>query len=428
MSVELNFPSDMVELAIHDATIYGRSGNGTVIVGASGNSGATMAYPATLDDVIAVGNMSMCNTRVSNTSCDNYNGASSYGPELDVMAPGAKILTTNVGSGTTTVTGSSAASPHAAGTVALMLSANPNLVVSQIKTMLNYSCNRVGGYCYNWTPSHPEGPWHQEMGYGRINAYNAVQLALRAISFGPSVYNIPQQNSTMTGSTGFILVNTGSCTSLASAWYSVDRYEVTTNIVFPYTNNPLIICSSNGWSAANPNDAKNFAVAVNVTNTSATLKTWVYKMWASNYQYVGWYPTTVENIKFNYSVITCNSSIDYQTSKGVTKTVSGPVPFEFDDPGPVNDQAIYPRETADGIMLYPNPTNGSFRVIHNFPEGEDIDRIELLNNTGFTLKVLPMQNKIARVTEVDVSNFSPGIYLLRITTTKGVYTKKLVRQ
>lgn len=429
-----SFQSDLIDQAINDAITLGRGNNGSVVVFAAGNgASAGLEYPAKLDDVIAVGNMSMCNSRVNPNSCDNEHGASSYGIELDMTAPGVKIPTLILGGGTTTsFKGTSASCPHVAGVAALVLSANPNLTQSEVKRILQYSCNKVGAYCYNWTSAHPDGPWNNEMGYGRINAFNAVQLALRATSFSSPQYNIPQQNNSLVSNNIQLIVLSPGCSALTSTVYYVQRYEVTTNIAFPFTNNPLIICNSNGWSAANPNDGKNFAAAINVTNTSATLKSWVYKGYNSIGQFVGWFPTTPENVKFNYSIIGANNSINYQTFRSATTSLNipltGAIPFEFDSPGKVNDISLDMDLNNNKIKVFPNPVTNIFYLTTDFPKDEFIISTVIIDNTGRDYKHIWMNTKMNFASSIDVSNLKPGFYVLRIITNNKMYSKKIIKQ
>jgi subtilisin family serine protease len=53
---------------------------------------------------------------------DTRAGWSSYRPEVDIAAPGVSITSAEKGGGYTTASGTSAASPHVAGTLALNLS------------------------------------------------------------------------------------------------------------------------------------------------------------------------------------------------------------------------------------------------------------------------------------------------------------------
>ncbi len=74
--------------------------------------------------------------------------------------------------------GSSAACPNAAGVMALILAANPNLTYIQARKVLECTANKVGGYSYVTTAGQANGTWNNEMGYGRVNAQTAVQWAV----------------------------------------------------------------------------------------------------------------------------------------------------------------------------------------------------------------------------------------------------------
>lgn len=432
-SYKWDIESDLIDNAIHTAVTLGRGGLGCIILFASGNSGSPLVkYPGRNPDVIAVGNMSMCNERANPQSCDDkHSVGSNYGEDLDLMAPGMKIATLDINGGTTTdFSGTSAACPHVAGVVALMLSANPALTLDQVRTMLQYSCNRVGPYCYSWTSNHPDGPWNNQMGYGRINAFNAVQLALRATSFSTPVYNVSSQSNSLVSNNYFqlIVLNSG-CSSLPSSMYLAQRYEVTTSINYATTNNPLIICNSNGWSAANPNEGKNFAIATNVTSTSATLKTWVYKGYNSIGQFLGWFPTTPENVKFNYSVIGANSGITYQESRTANGeavvNLSGPIPYQFDEIGSIHDKVINLSDL--GISVHPNPSVNTIILTCQLAADERIIKIDVLNINGQMVQSLNQSFKTNQL-EINIGKLKSAMYGLKIHTNKGIYYKNIIKQ
>ncbi len=67
--------------------------------------------------------------------------------------------------------GTSAACPQVAGVAALLLSVNPTLTQQQIFSLLTSTASKVGGYTYS-------GGQSNELGYGRVNANDAVQQAL----------------------------------------------------------------------------------------------------------------------------------------------------------------------------------------------------------------------------------------------------------
>ncbi len=61
---------------------------------------------------------------------------SNYGPCVDIWAPGVSVLSTRLGGGTTTKSGTSMASPHVGGAGALYLSTNTSASPSAIETQL----------------------------------------------------------------------------------------------------------------------------------------------------------------------------------------------------------------------------------------------------------------------------------------------------
>lgn len=94
---------------------------------------------------------------------------STRGNLVDLSAPGASILTTTVGGGYGSGTGTSFAAPLVAGVAALMLSANPDLSGPQVLELLKQTADDLG------TPG-----WDTTYGAGRVNALKAVQAAVNA--------------------------------------------------------------------------------------------------------------------------------------------------------------------------------------------------------------------------------------------------------
>lgn len=155
------FPySQLMQDAVNDAF-----SKGAVLVGAAGNNRRQENfYPASFDNVI----------NVSATQVDDeFSNWSSYGPKVDVSAPGSSVLTTNcyvctyAGHNTwgshTYISGTSFATPNVAGVVALMRAYNPGDTAQQIVDRLFSSVDDLG---------YPG--WDNRYGRGRVNAYRAV--------------------------------------------------------------------------------------------------------------------------------------------------------------------------------------------------------------------------------------------------------------
>lgn len=207
---------------ISDALNYGRNNLGCVVVFAAGNNNSSVSYPANNNsDIIAVGAMSPCGERKRSSSnwwevnygvstdpngvsCDNETWwGSNYGNELDLVAPGVFIPTTDIqdSSGYNTATGTdgdyyltfngtSAATPHVAGVAALILSVNPDLMQDEVRDIIESTCTKVGSYSYSTTTGRTNGTWDDEVGYGCVNAHAALLETIDQMNLsisGPSL-------------------------------------------------------------------------------------------------------------------------------------------------------------------------------------------------------------------------------------------------
>jgi thermitase len=139
---------------------------GAVVVAAAGNDGTPLVlYPAAYDAyVLAV-------------TASDYNDAiadfSSFGPEVDVAAPGVWILGPApqwyVGEGFLPYlfgSGTSMAAPHVSGLAALIKSAKPDLPVDDIMKIIRYTADDINKTAYPGRDDHA--------GYGRINMTRAL--------------------------------------------------------------------------------------------------------------------------------------------------------------------------------------------------------------------------------------------------------------
>jgi len=192
-------PSLIITDAISNALNNGRNGKGCVVVFASGNENNTsVRYPGNaFSDILVVGAMSPCGERKNPNSCDGEtNWGSCYGNLLDVVAPGVKMPTTDRQGENgqnpieeenpayfdhkdyfSSFNGTSSACPVVAGVTALILSVNPCLTGKQVRDIIEQTAQKVGNYSYTNNSNRPNGTWNNEMGYGLVNAYAAVQMA-----------------------------------------------------------------------------------------------------------------------------------------------------------------------------------------------------------------------------------------------------------
>src|SRR5690606_36342655 len=86
--------------------------------------------------------------------------------------------------------GTSAATAEVAGVAALVKSVNPCLTNQEIKEILEESADKIGGFNYNWSSSMPGHS--KELGYGKVNAYAAVQMAQQMGSMDLMIKDSPE--------------------------------------------------------------------------------------------------------------------------------------------------------------------------------------------------------------------------------------------
>lgn len=132
---------------------------GVMIVAAAGNSGGAISYPGAYNSVIAVGMVDDSN---------EVHRRSSRGRELSVVAPGVRVRSIYKNDRYRTASGTSMASPHVAGAIALYLN-SPECTSGcnwrQVKSKLQSTATDLG----------PTGR-DNESGYGLINVKKLLSL------------------------------------------------------------------------------------------------------------------------------------------------------------------------------------------------------------------------------------------------------------
>lgn len=248
-------PSNILTEAIKNAATKGRKGKGCIITFATGNDNlGEISYPSSLDDVISVGAIDMFGKRKTIGSRYEPKWGSNYGEGTDVVAPGIRISTTDIsgssglnggstlqeGAGlidyqdnnyTKIFSGTSAATPFVAGVAALILERKPSLTSKEVRSIIQSTCTKLPGYFTSTTSSSKtDGTWNQEVGYGLVNAFNAVTKAI----MGNSQYAI-------TGNT--LLTNT--------SWnnFIVSNIPRGTYVTWSISDNVNFTISQNGYNS-----------------------------------------------------------------------------------------------------------------------------------------------------------------------------------
>ena len=145
-----------------NVTLVAASGNACPVRVALGLETFEVNYPAQFERVIAVG---------ATNAFDNRASFSSFGPTLDVVAPGVGILSAYPNNRYKRLDGTSMASPMVAGLAGLLYSQNASLTPAQVQTIIETSAEDIGS-----------AGWDSLTGWGRINANQALQTTVGNIT------------------------------------------------------------------------------------------------------------------------------------------------------------------------------------------------------------------------------------------------------
>lgn len=137
--------SQTLQTAVRNAT-----DNGALVIAAAGNGGnSTVQYPAGYAEVVSV---------AATDRNDQKASFSTFNNDVEVAAPGVDIVSTWTGSSYDTISGTSMATPHAAGVAALIAGANPTGGPAAWRATLNAAVDDLG------TPGRDP-----QFGFGRVN-------------------------------------------------------------------------------------------------------------------------------------------------------------------------------------------------------------------------------------------------------------------
>jgi len=125
-----------------DAAVQNSANSGVFYVLAAGNDGANACNSSPARAGAGTNNGVM--TVAATDSADGETSWSNYGSCVDIWAPGLSILSTRKGGGTTTMSGTSMASPHGAGGGALYLSNDPLATPAFVESRVKASATTTG--------------------------------------------------------------------------------------------------------------------------------------------------------------------------------------------------------------------------------------------------------------------------------------------
>ena len=151
--INLSLGDTVPATVMEDAVNYAYA-HGVTVVAAAGNNGTQVLYPAAYPNAIAVASVDFNNA---------HSSFSNSGPQVALAAPGSGIYSTCLGGSYCFKDGTSMATPHVAGTAALLASRLVPNTVDNIRAALQNTALDLG----------PTGR-DPQFGYGLVQAYDAL--------------------------------------------------------------------------------------------------------------------------------------------------------------------------------------------------------------------------------------------------------------
>jgi hypothetical protein len=323
-------------------------------------------YPAGYGQgIIAVG---------STDESDIIANSSQVNNGIDVSAPGVSIYSTYRNPDYQYLSGTSMAAPHVSGIISLLKGYNSMLYNDDIEQIIRLAVDDKG-----------TSGWDQFYGTGRVNAKKALDflrspyaLEHKSSSGGSTYSSTSKYNAFLFGVTG-----------LPDNLYKVIRYDVrkSVNLTPTYLNTMVWGrgVGTNGLSPENPNYGMGYCDVISYTNSTATLRTFVYQVWTINDTYIGYFPATPANVSYNYTVLG-------QIPPPLTVTIEGPEYLAYKERGTwtANVQGGYPPCTYQWYKKLDGSSTWTTLGTAQTQQG-------VMGTVGFTLKVVVTDNNSNQV-------------------------------
>jgi hypothetical protein len=195
---------------------------------------------------------------------------SNWGEKLDVVAPGVGIYSTILGEPEYGYSsGTSMATPHVSGLVALLLSSNPALTNEQIRQIIRLGSDDIG------MPGKD-----RDFGYGRINAFSTLNFAQEPV-LAP-VIATPRSNTVVTNQ---VVTVTGSANGATFQRYRLEigagraptSWQLLNESTSPVTNGVLGTVNMNTYPVGS------YLVRLSAVDTSnRVFESEVFDIWVTN--------------------------------------------------------------------------------------------------------------------------------------------------
>ena len=304
--------------------------NCLVVVAAGNNNSSLEFFPAAYPNALCV---------AATNSNDSKASFSNYGTYIDVCAPGNNIYSTVYDNSYTSMSGTSMASPIAAGCAAIIKSQNPTFTGLQVGEQLRITCDNIYGVAAN-------SGYQGKLGTGRINLFKGLTIT------GPSV----RANNLVTvdNNDNVFIVNdtlriTGDFTNYLSPTTALTVTLSTTSTFVTILDNSTTVGLLGTLATVN-NTTDPFTVKINSNAPQNTLITFTLTFVDGTYTST---QTFTKTVNVDYLNITMNDIFTTNSSKGRicyngTGQTEG-LGFDYMNGGTVSYETGFMLGTATGV-------------------------------------------------------------------------------
>ena len=397
--------SDTNRTLLREATHFANRAKVT-FVAARGNEGYdNLAYPAIIDDdwILNVGGTGLNGDYKYSNNGDAW-WMPSFGHNVDVAAPSALALvqTTKYGGGYDQFNGTSAAAPHFAGVVSLMMS-YINTPSPSYQNLAPEDCERI----VELSATDVNLPGYDERtGFGRLDAGKAMKLIEQpwnAVNhFGTNFLSAFTKSKSLQSAGDTILLRER-FQNEAGVWFNRGNYIVNTYKIDATVNHSLTSLDSIVAFWPRPSSSTVIEplvgdsllprerITINTcTQTACNMTGYIYQVFDLSGNPLGWWPfdTTLINSQFEYTILTRNKL----APNSVNETVKD-----------------------EWVTLFPNPSNQMHTLSINVKDIDNLS-IHLYDVQGRLLRTVysgkSHQGEI--IIPLNVADLQPAVYFYRI--------------
>lgn len=409
-----SFFTDTNITLLREATHFANRMNVTFVASRGNEGNKNEAYPAVIDDdwILSVGGSGNNGLRKTKFNGNPTAGASnsSFGREMDVIAPASSDLITTTKAYSNQYTGlysmTSAAAPHVAGLVTLLQS-YLNDTVATYENLAPEDCEHIIEITSVQVDTTING-YDEETGWGLINAAKTLRRVEKpwneVLHFGTNQYSQHNITFSQVGSMEPVYIKENIQNS-NNSWflkgdYQVNIFKVDATVQHQFDANDTIVDFWDRPSMSNVfepivNDTllPRERVEINSLNRdSCTMSGYLYEVFDNNGNPLGWLPhdTIFPRPRLEYTVLVHDS-----TSPNVG----------------LDEQTA----VASNVQLFPNPSTDQQTIKISNTENKNIS-VQLFDMNGRLVQEYFNDKVFSETIQIDcdIRNYTNGVYIYNV--------------